>query len=98
MNAIKERPSLKPLQVGEEFQTFVVTGEAGMNMPPHISTKEAVVIIRHGDAILNMDDKEHKLTAGEVFIIPGNNVHSLSLNSDFQAIVIMARDSRIEFK
>ncbi len=98
MEAIRERPSLKPLQTGREFQTFVVTGKAGMQMPPHISTKEAVVIVRKGEAILKMDDHEHKLTAGEVFIIPGSKIHSLSLNRDFNAIVLMARDSRIEFK
>ncbi|HET6528258.1 MAG TPA: cupin domain-containing protein [Balneolaceae bacterium] len=98
MATTQEKPTLNFLKTGNEFKTFAVTGKAGMEMPKHISTKEAVVVVRKGNATLKIGEKEHKLATGDVFIIPGRKVHSLSLHSDFKALVIMALESEILFK
>lgn len=98
MIAVKEKPTLKPLEQGIEFKSFEVTGKTGMEMPPHISTGEAVVVIRKGSAALEMDGKVHEYGQGAVFIIPANKVHSLSIKSDFNAVVLMSSVSNIKFK
>ncbi|HET7361853.1 MAG TPA: cupin domain-containing protein [Salinimicrobium sp.] len=97
MNTTQERPELAPLKVGKEFKTFTVTGKKGMEMPTHISTKEAVVIVQEGSALLKIDGKEQTLEKEGVYIIPEKVAHSLLLLSDFKAVALMAVDSEIEF-
>ena len=45
-------PKLVTLKTGESFKVYQVTGHAGMKMPLHYSTKEAVVIVQEGFAQL----------------------------------------------
>lgn len=92
-------PVLAPLKMGKNFKAFQITGKKGMEMPSHISTKEAVVSIQKGDAILKMADGENfVLKEEDVFIIPAGKVHSLELTNDFKAVAIMATDSEIQFE
>ena len=91
-------PEMTPLSNGEIFKTFNITAKAGMEMPLHHSTKEAVIIVLKGEAILKMPDGEHSLAQGITFIIPAMIEHSLKINSDFHAIAIMENTSAIEFK
>lgn len=97
MNTTQEKPELSPLKIGKEFKTFTVTGKKGMEMPSHISTKEAVVIVQEGSALLKMDGEERLLKKDEVCIVPGGRHHSLLLLGDFRAIALMAINSAIEF-
>ena len=85
------------LTTGESFKVFQVTGMAGMGMPLHHSTKEAVVIVLKGSALLNIEEKEHLLQEGDTFIIPAKQNHTLTLNTRFKALVVMSPDSNIEF-
>lgn len=94
---IVERPTMAPLKVGKEFKTFSVTAKKGMEMPSHISTKEAVVMVQEGKALLKMETGEHLLEKNSVFIIPQGIHHSLSILEDFKAVALMAVDSEIEF-
>jgi len=91
-------PVLSMLQTGETFKVYEVTGKAGMAMPPHHSTKEAVVNVKEGKAILSIQEKKHLLEKGSVFIIPAGQSHYLELVEEFKAIVIMENDSNIEFE
>lgn len=97
MNAVQNKPEMTLLQSGKSIKTFKITAEAGMEMPEHHSTKEAVVVIQKGKAILKMPDKEHVLNVGSSFIIPAGVNHTLYVQEDFQALAIMAVDSEIEF-
>lgn len=92
-----ETPTLELLKKGVLNKILQVTGVAGMHMPDHYSTEEAVVIVRKGSALLTMKDKEYMLQRDEPFIIPAGERHSLYLKEDFQAIVIMPVKSTIEF-
>lgn len=92
------KPEMTPLSKGEIFKTLNITAKAGMVMPLHHSTKEAVIVVLKGEAILKMPDGEHKLSQDSTFIIPAMVEHSLKINSDFHAIAIMENTSAIEFK
>jgi quercetin dioxygenase-like cupin family protein len=91
------KPELVKLTTGESFKVLQVTGQEGMLMPLHHSTREAVVIVLEGSALLKIEEKEHLLQKGGAFIIPANQNHSLTLNTRFKALVVMSQDSNIEF-
>jgi len=91
------KPELVSLKTGASFKVLKVTGHTGMQMPLHYSTKEAVLIVQEGSALLKIEEKEHLVQAGDSFIIPASQSHYLSLKSEFKALVIMSLDSNIEF-
>ena len=92
------KPEMTPLNSGHVFKTLNITAKAGMEMPMHHSTKEAVVVVLKGEAILKMPDAEHVLKQDNTFIVPAMVDHSLKIVSDFHAIAIMENTSSIQFK
>ena len=92
-----DNPKMIPLELGNTFKILQVTGSAGMNMPEHISTKEAVIIVQKGRAILKMKGNNHELKLNESLIIPAGEKHELQIIEDFQSIVIMESGSEIKF-
>lgn len=91
------KPELIPLEVGRSIKTIQVKGLAGMTMPPHHSTKEAVIVVQQGQALLKMPESDHLLNRGSTLIIPAGKEHTLRIQEDFKAIAIMAVDSEINF-
>lgn len=94
---VMDKPELTPLKTGDSIKTIQVRGKTGMTMPPHHSTKEAVIVVLEGRALLKMPESEHALKVGSTFIIPAKKEHTLSIQEDFKAIAIMAIDSEINF-
>lgn len=91
------KPEMSILERGQEYKVLHVTGAKGCQMPPHLSTKEAIIIVYEGEAILKLDSQEIHLIVNEPFIIPALASHSLFITEDFAAHVIMAVDSEIKF-
>jgi quercetin dioxygenase-like cupin family protein len=91
------KPELSFLEMGDSIKTMQVKGLAGMIMPLHHSTKEAVIVVQEGQALLKMPKSEHQLKPGTTFIIPAGKEHMLTIQKDFKAIAIMAVDSEINF-
>ena len=94
---IIDTPQIAILHSGNSAKVLQVTGNEGMDMPEHFCTKEAVIIIQKGSAILKMNGIEYSLIRDQSFIIPGGTTHMLSIKESFQAIVIMSIDSEIKF-
>lgn len=90
-------PKLVTLKSGESLKVYQVTGHAGMKMPLHYSTKEAVVIVQEGYAQLKIDEIKHILQEGSSFIIPAHQNHTLSVKAKFKALIIKSVDSNIDF-
>ncbi len=97
MEAI-QKPELTPLDKGNSLKTLQITALTGMRMPSHYTTKEAVIVVQEGEALLKMPNVDHRLKTGAVFIIPAGAEHSMEIKNDFKAIAIMATDSDINFK
>jgi quercetin dioxygenase-like cupin family protein len=91
-------PNMIVFQTGEQFKVLKVTGTKGMEMPSHLSTKEAVVIILKGEAVLKLTNKEINLKKNESVIIPVKEPHILMITKDLEANIIMEIDSEIKFK
>jgi len=92
------KPEMTTLKNGEMFKTLNITAKTGMEMPMHHSTKEAVIVVLKGEAILKMPERQHTLSQGSTFIIPQMVEHSLKVIADFHAIAIMENASAIEFE
>ena len=92
-----DKPEVIVSQTGGSFKVLQVHGKAGMIMPLHYSTMEAVIVVLAGSAILETEPKKHILQEGDSFVIPARQKLSLSLKADFKTLVVMAQDSRIEF-
>lgn len=92
------KPELNLLSTGNSLKTLQVSALAGMIMPLHHATKETVIVVQEGMAILKMPSVEHILEKGTAFIIPALIDHSLEIKKDFKAIAIMAIDANIEFQ
>lgn len=93
----QDNPEVKPLNSGNTFKVLQVTGRAGMKMPEHVSTGEAVVIVQKGSATIKMNGIDHVLQLNESFIVPAGIEHELSITEEFQAVVIMKVESEIKF-
>lgn len=83
---------------GVSLKVLNVSGEEGMHMPLHHSTREAVVICQRGSAVLNMDGKEYEISQGNNTIIPVGVEHSLTTHNEFRAYVVMDIKSAIIFE
>lgn len=94
---IESTPQMVILDIGKSFKVLQITGSEGMSMAQHLSTKEAVITILKGTATLSMNGNDHSLNEHESMIIPAGEKHSLQINQDFQAHVIMESDSQIKF-
>lgn len=92
------KPELNLLKSGSSLKTLQISASSGMVMPLHHATKEAVIVIQEGEALLKMSDSEQQLTKGMTYIIPALVNHSLEIKKDFKAIAIMAVDSDIAFQ
>ena len=94
---IENIPDLKLLRKGKQYKVYQVSGLNGMRMPQHISTHEAILIVLEGSAKLEIDNTIQNLNQGDVFVIPGCVVHSLTILEKFKSLVIMDLTSSIEF-
>ncbi|MEO8773432.1 MAG: cupin domain-containing protein [Gelidibacter sp.] len=95
--AASNKPELSLLDTGSSLKTLQISAMAGMIMPLHHATKETVIVVQEGTALLKMPNAEHVLNKGLSFIIPALVEHTLVVKTDFKAIAIMAADSEIEF-
>lgn len=91
------KPQMTPYDNGEVFKTLKVTAKAGMKMPSHHATNEAVIVVNTGEALLKISNETHKLIAGTSFTIPAGMAHSLEVIKDFKAFAIMTNDTAIQF-
>lgn len=92
-----DKPQMTVLETGRCFKVLQVTGGPGMHMPEHISTKEAVIIVQKGSATLTMNGRDYALKTNACMIIPASQKHTLSIQENFQAHVVMEVGSEIKF-
>ena len=92
-----DKPEMVVSQTGKSLKVLQVTGKSEMIMPLHYSTMEAVIVVLAGSAILEIEHEKHLLQAGDSFLIPARQKHTLSIKAEFKARVVMPQDSRIEF-
>lgn len=90
-------PQMSILQTGKEYKILRVSGEKGSQMPAHFCTKEAIIIVQEGIALLKLTAQDIHLKKNDSAIIPAGELHTLIVQENFQATVIMGIDSDIKF-
>lgn len=91
------KPEMALLKKGASFKILQVQGIKGAHMPKHLSTKEAIIIVEEGSAIIKINNEEHLIKKSDSFIIPAGVPHSLSVITNLRAHVIMPLESEIKF-
>ncbi len=89
---------MTPLTKGASFQVLKVNAKAGMVMPTHHATQEAVIVVQEGEALLKTPEGNHNFKPGTTFVLPAQMDHSLEIKKDFQAVVTMGLESKIKFQ
>lgn len=90
-------PQMSISKIGKKYKILQVTGEKGTQMPSHFCTKEAIILVQEGVAVLKLTAKEIHLKRNDSAIIPAEEPHALMIQENFQAIVIMEIGSEIKF-
>jgi quercetin dioxygenase-like cupin family protein len=91
------KPQINILDTGKEYKILKVTGVKGTQIASHLCTKEAIIIILKGAALLKLGDVEILLNSDESAIIPASVPHALFIKENLTANVIMSVDSEIKF-
>ena len=92
------KPAMSLLKTGDALKVIQVAGTGAMLLPAHISTQEALVIVQKGSAVLTIEEKEHLLSQGDVFVIPAHQKHFLLLKETFEGLIIMQIDAKMKFE
>lgn len=96
MKRIKN-PNIKLLAKGERFEAKQMQAKAGELLPKHNASMESVLIVMEGECVLNLDETEHNLNAGDSFIVPPAIIHQIKAVSDFKAVHVMTNDIKFKF-
>ncbi|MDX1363331.1 cupin domain-containing protein [Arenibacter latericius] len=91
------KPELTHKTVGKSLKILQITALAGMDMPLHHNTKETVIVVHKGEAILKTQHKEFVLKKGATLLVPAFIDHSLRVIQDFNAVAIMQTETEINF-
>lgn len=98
MTANENQIELELLGDSGELKLFQATAQSNAILANHISTGDAVIIVEEGSGVLIMSGKEEQLQKGDFAIIHKNRQHSLKVQLDFRAKIVMSNNANIEAK
>ena len=65
--------------------------DEGQNLSEHTAPFDALVEVVDGSAIITIDGKEHRPTAGQQIIMPANIPHAVRTEGRFKMVLILIR-------
>lgn len=65
----------------------------GQGLSEHTTPFTALVQVIEGEAEITIGGEKHKVTAGELIIMPANTPHALQAQKAFKMVLTMARDA-----
>lgn len=88
---------LEEVYGGKSYKVLNAQVPTGGVMPEHYATSDAFVIVRKGEANINfMDGTKANIKEGTTYLIPGNKQHNLEVVKDFDAIIVIGPEAKIE--
>lgn len=63
----------------------------GQQLSPHSAPFDAFIQVIDGTMTMVLDDEEHKVHTGDVFMIPAGHVHSVRADENFKMIITMIK-------
>ncbi len=91
------RPQVTPLEEGTVFDTKRMEATEGVQWPRHKASEESVLVVTEGSLIVEYEDSQPELTAGQSIVIPPHVWHEIVPNPTFTAIHIMPKGIRFTF-
>lgn len=88
---------MQELLKNEHYKVIKVEFAAGTNMPRHLATSDAFVIVERGSALLIYKGETLELIPGSTVSIQANEQHLLKIIEDFRAYIILAGDAAIHY-
>lgn len=68
--------------------------DAGQGLSEHTAPFDATVIVIDGVADIKIGDEKHKVSSGEMIIMPANIVHAVFASERFKMLLIMIRSEK----
>ena len=65
--------------------------DAGQGLSQHTAPFDAFIQVIDGEMVLNVEGTDHRIKAGESFIIPSGALHSVKAEQRFKMIITMIR-------
>ena len=65
--------------------------DAGQRLSQHTAPFDAFIQVVDGEMVLNVEGTDHRIKAGESFIIPSGALHSVKAEQRFKMIITMIR-------
>ncbi|RQE03476.1 cupin domain-containing protein [Prevotella intermedia] len=65
--------------------------DAGQGLSQHTAPFDAFIQVVDGEMVLNVEGTDHRVKAGESFIIPSGALHSVKAEQRFKMIITMIR-------
>lgn len=65
--------------------------DKGQGLSKHQAPFDATVFVVEGQALITINDKEHKAATGQIIIMPANMPHSVKAKERFKMLLIMIR-------
>lgn len=65
--------------------------DAGQGLSQHTAPFDAFIQVVDGEMVLNVEGTDHRIKAGESFIIPSGVLHSVKAEQRFKMIITMIR-------
>ena len=65
--------------------------DAGQGLSQHTAPFDAFIQVVDGEMVLNVEGTDHRIKAGESFIIPSGALHSVKAEQCFKMIITMIR-------
>lgn len=88
---------LEQVYSGQNYKILNAQIPGGGVMPEHYATSDAFVIVRKGEANINfIDGNIVNIKEGTTYLIPGNKQHNLKVVKDFDAIIVIGPEAKIE--
>jgi|SRR5690625_842886 len=91
------KPKVTLLAQGEKYKTKRMQANAGELLPKHKASVESVLVVTHGACNLNINNGDHRMNPGDVYVIPAEVTHQIKAIEDLSAIHIMPHDIKFEF-
>jgi quercetin dioxygenase-like cupin family protein len=88
---------MEQLQMNDHYRVVTVDLLAGTNMPRHIATSDAYLIVEDGSALLIYAGETYELNKGNNIMIPANREHILRVINDFKGYIILANNATISY-
>ena len=72
----------------EQFDLLNVQLRAGEEIPPHNVNNTAIVIVRNGDVVFNVEGEDVTLTKEDVLLFEPLEMHSLKAITDVDLVIV----------